>query len=77
MGSSEGGVGLLGLVFVLFLGLKLGGVIDWSWWWVFAPLWIPLGLVLVAFGVWAIIMLFKARKERIRFEKRWGKGSWR
>ena len=27
------------LVFVLFLALKLTGVIAWSWWWVTAPLW--------------------------------------
>ena len=26
-------------LFLLFLGLKLGGVITWSWWWVTAPLW--------------------------------------
>lgn len=26
------------LLFLLFLGLKLSGSIDWSWWWVFSPL---------------------------------------
>lgn len=25
---------------VLFIGLKLGGLIDWSWWWVLCPLWL-------------------------------------
>ena len=29
------------LLTVLFVGLKLGNVIDWSWWWVVSPLWIP------------------------------------
>ncbi len=38
---SSDGVGLSGALFLLFLGLKLGGVIAWSWWWVTAPLWIP------------------------------------
>ena len=33
------GVGLCDLLLVLFIGLKLGGVIDWSWWWVTAPFW--------------------------------------
>lgn len=33
------------ILFVLFLVLKLCGVIAWSWWWVFAPLWIPVVLV--------------------------------
>lgn len=40
------GVTLIGLVFVLFLGLKLTGHITWSWWWVTAPLWGPLAIVL-------------------------------
>lgn len=51
--SSSGGVGFIGALFLLFLGLKLGGVvIDWSWWWVTAPLWgIPalvVGIITIA-----------------------------
>ena len=41
------GIDFSGLLFLLFLGLKLGGVIDWSWWFVFAPLWIPIVLFLL------------------------------
>jgi len=37
---SGGGVGVCGLLGVLFVGLKLGGVINWSWWWVTCPIWI-------------------------------------
>ena len=53
--SSGGGVGLCTLMFLLFLGLKLGHVIDWSWLWVCAPLWIPFLLVLplIAMAFWA------------------------
>ena len=45
----SGGPSILTLLTVLFIGLKLGNVIDWSWWWVLSPLWIPLafGLVLI------------------------------
>lgn len=25
------------LLTLLFIGLKLGDVIDWSWWWVLSP----------------------------------------
>ena len=25
----------------LFIALKLSGGVDWSWWWVLAPLWLP------------------------------------
>ena len=45
------------LLFLLFLGLKLGNVIDWSWWWVFAPLWVPLALVVVIIGVMFIALV--------------------
>lgn len=37
-GSSIGVTGLLGVSFVV---LKLCHVIDWSWWWVLAPFWLP------------------------------------
>ena len=32
----------MGLLGILFIGLKLAGVITWSWWWVLSPIWIPL-----------------------------------
>lgn len=34
---------------ILFMYLKLTGKIDWSWWWVFAPYWIPLAAILMIF----------------------------
>jgi hypothetical protein len=37
--SSSGGFS--GLLFLVFLVLKLTGVVGWSWWWVTAPLWAP------------------------------------
>jgi hypothetical protein len=36
-GSSSGGVGCFGVVQIVFIILKLVGVIDWSWWWVMSP----------------------------------------
>jgi hypothetical protein len=43
---SSGGCGSLPLLlFFVFLVLKLAGGIDWSWWWVTAPLWLPAALV--------------------------------
>lgn len=45
-GGSSGGIGLGGLTFLVFLVLKLFGVITWSWWWVTSPLWIPALFVL-------------------------------
>lgn len=42
-----GGVGLLGLLTLVFITLKLTGNIDWSWWWILSPIWIPVALVLL------------------------------
>ena len=36
---------LLTILFVVFLVLKLTGEIDWSWWWVTSPLWIPVAAI--------------------------------
>jgi hypothetical protein len=48
------GIGLMGLLFVLFLSLKLLNitvVATWSWWWVTAPLWAPSALFLGVAGM--------------------------
>ena len=46
-----GGIGTP--LFLVFLVLKLCGVIGWSWWWVTCPLWIPVAILLLAV-LWAI-----------------------
>ena len=43
------------LLFIVFLILKLIGNIDWSWWWVTSPLWIPIAVAL-AFIVLVMIL---------------------
>lgn len=40
-------IGFFGLLALIFIVLKLCGVIYWSWWWVLAPLWIPVAIVVV------------------------------
>jgi hypothetical protein len=42
-----GGTGFFNLLFLVFLVLKLTKVIDWSWWWITAPLWGPIGVCVV------------------------------
>jgi len=42
------GVGFFGLLGLLFIGLKLGHVIDCSWWLVLIPLYAPLALGIIA-----------------------------
>lgn len=49
MAATSSGVGLPVVLFIVFLVLKLTDVIDWSWWWVTSPLWIPAALGLLLF----------------------------
>ena len=44
-----GANGFCGLLTILFIGLKLTHYIDWSWWWVLSPLWIPAAFTLSIF----------------------------
>ncbi|MBO5142044.1 MAG: hypothetical protein J6J11_03230 [Treponema sp.] len=43
----DSGISFGGLLAVVFITLKLCGVISWSWWWVLAPLWIQFILVIL------------------------------
>ncbi|HEX20685.1 MAG TPA: hypothetical protein ENG78_07700 [Acidiferrobacteraceae bacterium] len=54
--SSSSGIGLLGALGILFVGLKLGNVINWSWWLVTLPFWggFVLLIILIIFFAWAI-----------------------
>lgn len=66
--SSSGGIGFTGALAILFIGLKLGGVISWSWLWVLSPLWIPLA-ILVGIGIVALIGLAIGALLSVIFEK--------
>ncbi len=56
------------LLFVIFLVLKLVGVITWSWWLVTLPLWIELAvaLVLAITGAGASCLLGSVVRRRSR-----------
>ena len=53
--SIDGG-GFFGLLTILFVALKLTGVIDWSWWWVLAPLWGSFAIGVVILIGWLIYL---------------------
>lgn len=53
--GTSGGIGICTILVIIFLVLKLTGNIDWSWWWVFAPYWIPTGAVL---SIVLVVLLF-------------------
>lgn len=45
--SAGGGMGICSVLTIVFIVLKLTGVIDWKWVWVLAPTLIPLALIVV------------------------------
>ena len=51
----------LSLLLVLFVGLKVAGVISWSWWWVLSPIWMP--LLLLGFILVLICVIYKSKKK--------------
>ncbi|UNT92616.1 MULTISPECIES: hypothetical protein [Allobaculum] len=52
--KQSGGIGFCGLLTIAFVVLKLTGYITWSWWWVLAPIWIPLAIVVIFAAILAI-----------------------
>lgn len=57
--SSSSGIGFVGLLTILFIGLKLTHFIDWSWWWVLSPMLISLALWGLVVGVAILIAILK------------------
>ena len=53
--SKSSGLGILAVLQIVFLVLKLTGLIDWSWWLVLVPLWTDIGFALL-FIILALII---------------------
>lgn len=74
--NTYGGITFFQGLFLVFLVLKLLGHIDWSWWWVTAPLWAPLAVLLVVLVgvllVWAVFRTLRWwRESKARREEYW------
>lgn len=53
--NSTGGIGFVGGLTLVFITLKLVGIIHWSWVWVLSPIWISIGAflgVLIGIILW-------------------------
>ena len=59
---NNGGIGFAGLLTILFIGLKLGGVIAWPWLWVLSPLW---SSFLLVFLIVLIILIVAASAGKL------------
>jgi len=60
--STSGGIGFAGLLTIVFMVLKLCKVIDWSWWYVTMPLWLPAIIVIVILVIYFLLMIAKGNK---------------
>lgn len=47
--STGGGIGFCGVLGITFTVLRLCNVIDWPWWVVLLPIWVPIVLLLLVF----------------------------
>ena len=70
--TNTNGVSFLGLLTLLFIGLKLTGYIAWSWIWVLAPLWISISIALLVLS--AVILLVALGKididKTLKYERK-------
>lgn len=67
--TNSGGIGFFGVLAILFIGLKLTGFIDWSWWWVLAPIWGPMLVLLFIAGMTALLAIGANYLDRKAREK--------
>lgn len=79
MENKKNGIGVSTILFLIFLTLKLTKNIDWNWWWVTSPIWVPLCIAIIIFLVvfiffliWGILLLLSKKDPDIiknKFEK--------
>jgi hypothetical protein len=58
--ATNSSINIITLLTLLFIGLKLTNFIDWSWWWVLSPLWIP---VVLFFIIGTAAYIYQERKK--------------
>jgi len=57
--SSSSGIGFVGLLTILFIGLKLTGHINWGWTMVLSPIWISILFIIALIVILAFLGAFK------------------
>ena len=55
--TASGGIGFTGLLTIVFIVLKLIGVIKWSWWWVLSPALIGIALAILLFVIGIVLTI--------------------
>jgi hypothetical protein len=63
------GIGFGEMLGIVFIVLKLCGVVKWSWLWVLAPIWIPIALALAVIIIALLVVLFVPGTAESKLEK--------
>lgn len=58
--SGSSGIGFGGALTILFIGLKLANIIDWSWWWVLCPIWAVFAVLILVIAFVSGVALSKS-----------------
>ncbi len=53
--AQNGGMGIVSFLTILFIILKVANVIEWSWIWVFSPIWISAICAVLLVGVVLVV----------------------
>ncbi len=48
-----------GPISIAFILLKLTGHIDWSWWWVLSPMWMPTVMKVAEYLIIIVVLIFE------------------
>ena len=60
----QGSFPFLSILCLIFITLKLTGYIAWSWWWVLAPVWIPISIIIVVFVIVGMLYVAENNKNK-------------
>lgn len=69
--NGKTGIGFTGLLQLLFIALKLVGVINWSWLWVLSPTWISLVIVVICLIIMFWVLRGDAVSDMMTFPDTW------
>lgn len=62
--KTSSGIGFTGILALIFITLKLIGIIDWSWVWVLSPIWISFLCILL--WVMVVFIVLKRRDNKLK-----------
>jgi len=60
------GIGFPGLLTIVFIVFKLLEKINWSWWWILSPLWIPAAIAIAILACLGMLFLVVFTVEKIK-----------